>query len=136
MNVIGGSINIESPIQIVVEKVGQDTLLSHILRILDRAQSEKPSIAGISDLVAKWFVTCVLIIAGLVAIYWFSSGNERWFQITLSVLVVSCPCALSLAMPAAITTATGALMKAGILSTRGHALETLARTTHIIFDKT
>ena len=136
MNVIGGSINIESPIQIVVEKVGQDTLLSHILRILDRAQSEKPSIAGISDLVAKWFVTCVLIIAGLVAIYWFSSGNERWFQITLSVLVVSCPCALSLAMPAAITTATGALMRAGILSTRGHALETLARTTHIIFDKT
>ena len=136
MNVIGGSINIESPIQIEVEKVGQDTLLSHILRILDRAQSEKPSIAGISDLVAKWFVTCVLIIAGLVAIYWFSTGNERWFQITLSVLVVSCPCALSLAMPAAITTATGALMRAGILSTRGHALETLARTTHIIFDKT
>lgn len=136
MKVIGGSINIESPIQIEVEKVGQDTLLSHILRILDRAQSEKPSITGISDLVAKWFVTGILIIAGLVALYWFNVGNERWFQITLSVLVVSCPCALSLAMPAAITTATGALMRAGILSTRGHALETLARTTHVIFDKT
>jgi Cu2+-exporting ATPase len=136
MTVIGGSINIESPIQIEVEKVGQDTVLSHIIRILERAQSERPTIAGISDLVAKWFVTCVLIITSLVAIYWFSTGNERWFQITLSVLVVSCPCALSLAMPAAITTATGALMKAGILSTRGHALETLARSTHVIFDKT
>jgi len=136
MIVIGGSINIESPIQIEVDKVGQDTVLSHILRILERAQSERPSISGISDLVAKWFVTCVLIIASLVAIYWFSTGNERWFQITLSVLVVSCPCALSLAMPAAITTATGALMRAGILSTRGHALETLARSTHVIFDKT
>jgi Cu2+-exporting ATPase len=136
MAVIGGSINIESPIQIEVEKVGQDTVLSHILRILDRAQSEKQSIAGISDLVAKWFVTCILIITSLVAIYWFGTGNERWFQITLSVLVVSCPCALSLAMPAAITTATGALMRAGILSTRGHALETLARSSHVIFDKT
>ena len=136
MTVIGGSINIESPIQIEVEKVGQDTVLSHIIRILERAQSERPAIAGISDLVAKWFVTGVLIITSLVAIYWFSTGNERWFQITLSVLVVSCPCALSLAMPAAITTATGALMKAGILATRGHALETLARSTHVIFDKT
>jgi Cu2+-exporting ATPase len=136
MAVIGGSINIESPIQIEVEKVGQDTVLSHILRILERAQSERQSIAGISDLVAKWFVTCVLIITSLVAIYWFGTGNERWFQITLSVLVVSCPCALSLAMPAAITTATGALMKAGILSTRGHALETLGRSSHVIFDKT
>ncbi len=100
-------------------------MLSHIIRILERAQSERPTITGISDLVAKWFVTGVLIITSLVAIYWFSAGNERWFQITLSVLVVSCPCALSLAMPAAITTATGALMRAGILSTRGHALETL-----------
>jgi len=136
MAVIGGSINVESPIQIEVEKVGQDTVLSHILRILERAQSERPSIAGISDLVAKWFVTCVLIITSLVAIYWFGTGNERWFQITLSVLVVSCPCALSLATPAAITTATGALMRAGILSTRGHALETLGRSTHVIFDKT
>ena len=136
MAVIGGSINIESPIQIEVEKVGQDTVLSQILRILERAQSERPAITGIADLVAKWFVTCILIIASLVAIYWFSTDNERWFQITLSVLVVSCPCALSLAMPAAITTATGALMKAGILSTRGHALETLARSTHVIFDKT
>jgi len=136
MTVIGGSINIESPIQIEVEKVGQDTVLSHILRILERAQSERPDVAGISDLVAKWFVTCVLIITSLVAIYWFGTGNERWFQITLSVLVVSCPCALSLAMPAAITTATGALMRAGILSTRGHALETLGRSSHVIFDKT
>ena len=136
MGVIGGSINVDSPIQIEVEKVGQDTVLSHILRILERAQSERPSISGISDLVAKWFVTCVLIITSLVAIYWFGRGNERWFEITLSVLVISCPCALSLAMPAAITTATGALMKAGILSTRGHALETLGRSTHVIFDKT
>lgn len=136
MTVIGGSINIESPIQIEVKKVGQETVLSQILRILERAQSERLVIAGISDLVAKWFVACVLIITSLVAIYWFSMGNERWFQITLSVLVVSCPCALSLARPAAITTATGALMKAGILSTRGHALETLARSTHVIFDKT
>lgn len=136
MNVIGGSINIESPIQVEVEKVGHDTVLSQILRILERAQSEKPSIVGITDLVAKWFVTSVLIIASLVALYWFNTGSERWFQITLAVLVISCPCALSLALPAAMTTATGALMRAGIVPTRGHALETLAHSTHIIFDKT
>ncbi len=136
MTVIGGSINIESPIQIEVTKTGQDTVISEILRLLERAQYERPVISTVSDIVARWFVTTTLIITSLVAFYWFRTGNEQWFQITLAVLVVSCPCALSLAMPAAMTTATASLMKKGILITRGHALETLARTTHIIFDKT
>ena len=131
-----GTVNIESPLQMQVEKIGADTLLSHILRLLERAQSEKPYLTQLADRTATWFVLAVLILAGLVAWYWWQHDPSHWLAITLSVLVVTCPCALSLATPAAITAATGTLTQHGLLTTRGHALETLARTTHVVFDKT
>ena len=134
--VIAGSVNVDSPLQIQVEKIGADTVLSHILRLLERAQSEKPRLTQIADRIAGWFVLGVLILAGMVAAYWWQHDPAHWLQITLSVLVVTCPCALSLATPAAITAATGALTRAGLLTTRGHALETLAQATHFVFDKT
>lgn len=133
---VGGAVNVESPLQMRVEKVGGDTVLASITRLLDRAQTEKPKVAQIADRVAAWFVAAILVLASGVAWYWWQQDPAQAFRITLSVLVVTCPCALSLATPAAVTAATGALTRLGVLTTRGHALETLAKTTHVIFDKT
>lgn len=135
-NLIGGSLNVESPILMRVERLGEDSLISSIVRLLDRAQAEKPAIALMADRVAAWFVFGLLLLASLVAIWWGYHAPERAFMVTLAVLVVSCPCALSLATPAALAVATGSLTRQGLLITRGHALETLARVTHVVFDKT
>ena len=134
--VIGGSVNVESPLTVTVEKVGADTVLSAIIRLLDRAQTEKPSLARLADRVAAWFVAALLVLAAGIAFYWWQHAPDEAFRITLSVLVVTCPCALSLATPAAVTAASGALTRLGLLTTRGHALEGLARASHIVFDKT
>ncbi|BCO32591.1 cation-transporting P-type ATPase [Thiohalobacter sp. COW1] len=135
-DLVGGTVNIESPLIMEVVKVGQDTVLSAISRLLDRAQTEKPGVARLADRVAGWFVAAILLLAVGVAAYWWQIEPARAFAITLSVLVVTCPCALSLATPVALTAATGALTRMGVLTTRSHALETLARITHIVLDKT
>ncbi|MCK5917199.1 MAG: heavy metal translocating P-type ATPase, partial [Cocleimonas sp.] len=132
----GGTHNIESPLTMQVNKLGDSTVLSSIVRLLERAQSEKPSLARFADRFAAWFVSIMLIIALSVFAFWWFYEPSNAFWVTLSVLVVTCPCALSLATPAALTTATGALTEKGVLTTRGHALETLANITHIFFDKT
>lgn len=134
--VTGGSVNVESPLVMRIDKVGEDTLVSGIVRLLDRAQTEKPRIAQLADRVASWFVFALLVVAAGVAGYWMLTDPSRAFTITLSVLVVTCPCALSLATPAAVTAASGALTRLGLLTTRGHALETLAQVTTVVFDKT
>jgi len=134
--VIGGTLNLESPLVVKVEKVGADTVLSGIVRLLDRALAEKPHLALVADRVAAWFVLVLLVIAVGVATAWYFVDPSRAFWITVSVLVVSCPCALGLATPAALTAALGRLTRLGLLSTRGHALETLARATDFVFDKT
>jgi len=136
MALIGGSINIDSPLTLRVEKTGEDTVLSAILRLLDRAQTEKPAIAAAADRAAGWFMARVLLLAAGVALFWYFYDPTRWLPITIAVLVVTCPCALSLATPTAITAATGRLMRHGLVTTRGHALETLARANTFIFDKT
>ena len=134
---IGGALNVESPLVMRVEKVGAETVLSAIVRLLDRAQSEKPRLALLADRIAAWFVAALLGVAAAVwLVWWLLSDFDTAFRITLSVLVVTCPCALSLATPTAIVAATGALTRLGVLTTRGHALETLARATSVIFDKT
>ena len=134
--VIGGTINLASPLVIKVDKIGADTVLSGIVRLLDRALAEKPRLAMLADRVASWFVLALLLVAAGVAGIWYLIEPARAFWITVSVLVVSCPCALALATPAALTAALGRLTRMGLLSTRGHALETLARATDFVFDKT
>lgn len=133
---VGGTVNIESPLVMEIGKVGEETVLSAIVRLLDRAQTEKPSVARVADRIAGWFVAALLLLAIAVALWWWQHDPVHAFAITLSVLVVTCPCALSLATPAAVTAATGALTRLGVLTTRGHALETLAHASHMIFDKT
>lgn len=134
--IIGGTLNLSSPLVMRVERIGADTVLSGIVRLLDRALAEKPRLAVLADRFAAWFVLGLLVAAGATALIWLEIDPGRAFWITVSVLVVSCPCALSLATPAALTAALGRLTRLGLLSTRGHALETLARATDFVFDKT
>ena len=134
--VTAGTVNVESPLEIIVEKIGEETVLAAIRRLLDRAQAEKPAVALLADRVAAYFVGGLLLVAIVVGGYWSMVQPAQAFWIVLSVLVVTCPCALSLATPAAMTAATGSLTRLGVLTTRGHALETLAQATHILFDKT
>jgi Cu2+-exporting ATPase len=134
--VYAGSVNYESPLLIRVTKVGEDTVLAGIARLLDRAQAQKPRLAQMADRLASWFTSTLLLLVALIGAYWWQIDPEKAFTIMLAVLVVSCPCALSLAAPAAFAAAGSHLVRRGVLLTRGHALETLARATHFVFDKT
>lgn len=134
--VTGGAINAESPLVVQVEQVGDGTRLSAIIQLMDRAAAEKPRIVEMADRIASYFVGVLLLVAVLVAVGWYLVDPSKALWITVSVLVVTCPCALSLATPIALTVAAGALAKDGLLVTRGHAIETLARATHFVFDKT
>jgi Cu2+-exporting ATPase len=135
-NLIGGSINIDNPLRLLVTRVGMETVLARIMRLMERAQNEKPAITRLADRTAAWFVGGVLLLAGLVGLYWWQAAPDAWLPIVISVLVVTCPCALSLATPTAISAATGAMLADGLLSARGNRLEALARCTHVVFDKT
>ncbi|WP_339891658.1 heavy metal translocating P-type ATPase [Neptuniibacter pectenicola] len=134
--VVGGTINVENPITIEITQTGNETQLSAIVRLLERAQEEKPHVAKVADKVASYFVAAVLLTALVVGVSWWLIEPSQAFWITLSVLVVTCPCALSLATPTALTAATGTLRQNGLLITRGHVLESLATATHFVFDKT
>jgi P-type Cu2+ transporter len=135
-SVIGGSTNTENPIIIQISRLGEDSVLSSIQRLIDEAQHTKPAIAKLADRIASWFVSILLSIAAAVACYWYSVDPSQWLEITIATLVVSCPCALSLATPTAITAASGQLARIGLLPKRSHALETLAHATDFVFDKT
>ena len=134
--VIGGSMNTDTPVDIEVTRIGQDTLVAGIVRLLDRAQSQRPPIAQTADRVARWFVVGILSAATGTAAWWWTVAPGEAFGITLAVLVVTCPCALSLATPTALVAATSRLARGGLLITRARALENLARADHIVFDKT
>ncbi|MDP1535691.1 MAG: heavy metal translocating P-type ATPase [Burkholderiales bacterium] len=132
----GGAVNLDGVLTMRVTRVGEDTALAGIVRLMDRAQTEKPRIALAADRVARWFVAILLVLtAGTFAVWW-QIDPARALWVAVAMLVVTCPCALSLATPAALTAATGAAYRAGVLVTRGTALETLARATHFVFDKT
>ena len=132
----GGSENIDDPLSLKVVRAVKDSTLFNIMRLIDRAQSEKPSEVRLADRIASYFVFSILIISSLVAIVWWNLDPERAFPVTLSVLVISCPCALSLATPSALAAAVSALAKNGFLVTRGHTLEALSQVDHVVFDKT
>ncbi|SDR83264.1 heavy metal translocating P-type ATPase [Pseudomonas oryzae] len=134
--VTGGTLNIEGPLTLQVEALGDDTRLSAIVRLLERAQADKPRLAQLADRVAQWFLITVLLVAAAVGLIWWQIDSERAFWIVLALLVATCPCALSLATPTALTTATGSLHQLGLLVTRGHVLESLNQIDTLIVDKT
>jgi Cu2+-exporting ATPase len=134
--VVGGSTNIDSPLQIRVTQSAGLGVMSEIMRLLEQAQMEKRFITRLADRVAKWFVVVLLVIAAGVSVYWWYMDPDRMLPIVISMLVVTCPCALSLATPTAIAAASGALLERGVLIAGGGVLETLARANHFVFDKT
>ncbi|WP_447891522.1 heavy metal translocating P-type ATPase [Pseudomonas atacamensis] len=134
--VTAGTLNVEGALTVEVQALGQDTRLSAIVRLLDRAQAEKPRLAEIADRAAQWFLLLSLIAAAVIGLLWWQLDSSRAFWIVLAMLVATCPCALSLATPTALTAATGTLHKLGLLLTRGHVLEGLNQIDTVIFDKT
>ena len=132
----GGSINISSPLVMRVQQVGDSTRLAAIRRLMEQAACEKPRLAALSDNWATIFIVVLLTLAAATGIGWRFIDSSRALWIFVSVLVVACPCALSLATPAALTVATDALARMGVLVTRGHAIEVLAQANHYVFDKT
>ncbi|MBF8793678.1 cadmium-translocating P-type ATPase [Pseudomonas monteilii] len=134
--VTGGTLNVESPLTVEVQALGQDSRLSAIVRLLERAQSEKPRLAEIADRASQWFLLFTLVASVAIGLLWWQIDAPRAFWIVLAMLVATCPCALSLATPTALTAATGTLHRLGLLVTRGHVLEGLNQIDTVIFDKT
>jgi len=134
--VTGGSINISSPIEVLIERVGDSTRLAAIMRLMERASAEKPALVQLADRIAVRFIAFLLVVAVSSGIGWYLVDPDRALWVFVSVLVVSCPCALSLATPAALTVASDAMARLGVLVTRGHAIEALAKADTFMFDKT
>lgn len=133
---VGGAVNASQAVLLRVEKPAQDSTLSSLIRLIERAGQGKPKIAQWADQVAAWFVGALLLFALAVFLFWSWHDAARAWPIAIAVLVVSCPCALSLATPSALAAATDSLLRQGVLVIQPHVLETLHRATHIVFDKT
>lgn len=134
--VAAGTVNIDSPLTLRVQAVGGDTRLSAIARLLNRAQDDKPRLAQIADRAAQWFILFALVAALIIGLTWWQLDASRALWVVLAMLVATCPCALSLATPTALTAATGSAHRLGLLLTRGHVLESLNRIDTVVFDKT
>ena len=138
MTVIGGSINYQGAIQVEVTRVGEETTLAKIVKLMEEAQGKKAPISKLADIVAGYFVPTVMVIAVVSAIIWAILGHDLAFVLTIfvSVLVIACPCALGLATPTAIMVGTGLGANHGILIKSGEALETTHKVDTVVLDKT
>ncbi|MBM7614704.1 Cu+-exporting ATPase [Alkaliphilus hydrothermalis] len=136
--VIGGSINKNGSIQFQTTKVGKDTALSQIIKLVEDAQGSKAPIAKMADIISGYFVPIVIGISILASVLWYFSGESAVFALTIfiSVLVIACPCALGLATPTAIMVGTGKGAENGVLIKGGEALETAHKIETVVFDKT
>ncbi|SYZ79297.1 heavy metal translocating P-type ATPase [Trichococcus shcherbakoviae] len=136
--IIGASINKNGTIRYKATKVGKDTALSQIIKLVEDAQGSKAPIAKMADIISGYFVPIVIAIAIISAIAWYFAGQTGVFALTIaiSVLVIACPCALGLATPTAIMIGTGKGAEHGVLFKSGTALETTHKLNTIVFDKT
>lgn len=133
---IAGAINLDAAVELTVDATGVDTTLGAISRLSEQARYARPDFVQVADRVASYIVVALLAIAAGVACVWYLLDPSRAFIITLSVLVVTCPCALALATPAAFAAAGSRLSELKLLLTNGNAIEALARSRHAMFDKT
>ena len=136
--VIGASINKAGFIKYKATKVGKDTALAQIVKLVEEAQGTKAPIAKMADIIAAYFVPTVMALAIIAAVGWLIAGESTVFALTIfiSVLVIACPCALGLATPTAIMVGTGKGAENGVLIKGGEALETTYKIDTIVFDKT
>lgn len=134
--VYAGTINTDAPLEIRVSHTIGESRLSQIMRLQDHALDDKPAIAEMADVLSRHFILVLLFIAAGVWTFWHFHQPEQAFWVTLAVLVATCPCALSLATPTALTSATAHLTRTGILLRRGHVLDILTKANRIVMDKT
>ena len=134
--VYAGTINTDAPLQIRVSHRIEESRIAQIMRLQDHALDDKPAIAQMADQLSRHFILVLLIIAAAVWTFWHFHQPEQAFWIALAVLVATCPCALSLATPTALTSATANLTRNGILLRRGHVLDVLTKANRIVMDKT
>ncbi|MZQ75212.1 MAG: heavy metal translocating P-type ATPase [Peptoclostridium sp.] len=137
-SVTGGTINKNGTIRFRATRVGKDTALSQIIRLVQQAQGSKAPIAKLADVVAGYFVPAVMVIAAVSAVLWYLAERDSVFSLTIfiSVLVIACPCALGLATPTAIMVGTGKGAENGILIKSAEALESAHKIDAVVFDKT
>ena len=135
-SVASGAVNISQLVILRVEKVARDSTLAALIRLIESAGQGKPTLAQWADRVAAWFVGALLVFALVVLAFWSWHDATRAWPIAIAVLVVSCPCALSLATPSALAAVTDRLLRQGVLVIQPHVIETLYRATHVVLDKT
>lgn len=135
--VIAGSHNLQAPVHMRVQCVGGDTRYAQIVSLMEQAAISKPSIARLADKIAGPFLLFVILAATAACLFWWPrSDPAHALMIAVAVLVITCPCALSLATPAAMLASAGALARKGVLVRQLQALETLSGINHVVFDKT
>jgi Cu+-exporting ATPase len=137
--VTGGTLNTNSVLRVKATKIGKDTLLAQIIKLVEDAQGSKPPVQRIADTAVKYFIPVVLTIAIVSFLVWYVLlGSTLLFSLTtlISVLVIACPCALGLATPTAVTVGIGRGAELGILIKNGEALEISEKITTMVFDKT
>lgn len=136
--VVGATLNKNGTIRFRATKVGRDTTLAQIIKLVEEAQGSKAPIAKMADVIAGYFVPIVMSIAVIAGLAWLISGQSFVFSMTIfiSVLVIACPCALGLATPTAIMVGTGKGAEHGVLIKSGEALETAHKIDTVVFDKT
>ncbi|HEY8355519.1 MAG TPA: cation-translocating P-type ATPase [Methylophilaceae bacterium] len=133
---IAGSYNLASAVLMRVSRTGQDTRYAQIVAMMEQAATDKPRLAQLADRIAQPFLLFVLLAALAAVAYWWQTDPARGLMAAVAVLVVTCPCALSLATPAAMLAAAGALARCGVLTRRLQSLEALAGIDTVVFDKT
>jgi len=136
--VIGATINQEGILYIKTTRIGKDTFLSHIIELIEEAQSTKIPIQAMADKITSIFVPAILIISILTFVGWsfFSQNLSKGLEVSIAVLVIACPCALGLATPTALMVGSGMGAKKGILIRKGEAIQTMKNVKIIVFDKT
>jgi Cu2+-exporting ATPase len=134
--VIAGSFNLTNSIHMQVELLGQETRYAKIVRLMEKASTDKPRLALMADRIAKYFLLVVMLLAFGVGIYFWQFDHAKAILAVVAVLIVTCPCALSLATPAAMLSMSGFLAKQGVLVQKMQALEALTQVNTVVFDKT
>jgi len=134
--VTAGSYNLQAPVEVQVEGTGGQTRFAQIVALMESASLQKPRLAQLADRIARPFLVAVLAAATLAAVYWWPSDPGHALMVAVAVLIVTCPCALSLATPVAMLTAAGTLARHGVLVRNLQGLEALASVDTIVFDKT
>lgn len=136
VEVIAGSHNLSTAVQVRIEKIGDSTRYAQIVALMERASVDKPRLAMLADRIAQPFLIVVLLAAAGTALYLWQVDPSRALMTAVAVLIVTCPCALSLATPAAMLTVSGKLARSGVLVRKMQALEALTTVDTVVFDKT